>query len=215
MATIAHEPNQAVAAGGFTAVFPANSITLFVISPGGGPVTGVSISGPEAGTIETAYAFTAMVSPLDATTPITYTWSPEPVSGQGTAVASLSWSTPGVKTITVTAANSGGSATGTHTITTSRLVVSGVSISGPTIGFTGTTYIFTATVSPPNASAPITYTWSPGPISGQGTVAASFSWSMPGAKTITVTAQNDGDVVSGTHGIALVSHRVYLPLILR
>jgi hypothetical protein len=214
LAAIVHEPNQIVTAGGFTAVFPANSITLIVIPPGGGPVTGVSINGPETGTIETAYAFTAMVSPLDASTPITYTWSPEPVSGQGTAVASLSWSTPGAKTITATARN-GGSATGTHTITTSRVLVTGVSISGPTMGFTNTTYMFTATVSPPNASTPITYTWSPGPISGQGTTAASFSWSVPGAKTITVTAQNDGDVFSGTHDIALVSYRVYLPLILR
>jgi hypothetical protein len=215
LAAIVHEPNQTVTAGGFTAVFPANSITLFVLSSGGGPVTGVNISGPETGTIDTAYDFTAMVSPLDASTPITYTWSPEPVSGQGTAIASFSWSTPGIKTITVTAANSGGSATGTHTITTSRVLVTGVSISGPTIGFTNTTYTFTATVSPPNASAPITYTWSPEPISGQSAAVASFSWSTPGAKTITVTAQNGGNVVSGTHDIALVSYRVYLPLILR
>ncbi len=215
LAAIVHEPNQAVTAGGFTAVFPANSITLIIISPGGGPVTGVSIGGPGTGTINTAYAFTAMVSPLDASTPITYTWSPGPVSGQGTAVASLSWSTPGVKTITVTAANSGGSATGTHTITTSNVLVTGVSISGPTMGFTNTTYTFTATVSPPNASTPITYTWSPGPLSGQGTAAAAFRWSVPGAKTITVTTQNGGDVFSRTHEIALVSHRVYLPLILR
>jgi hypothetical protein len=215
LAAIVHEPNQVVMAGGFTAVFPANSITLIIIPSGGGPVTGVSINGPETGTINTAYAFTAMVSPLDASTPITYTWSPEPVSGQGTAaVASLSWSTPGAKTITVTAQN-GGSATGTHTITTSRVLVTGVSIGGPTMGFTNTTYMFTATVSPSNASTPITYTWSPGLISGQGTAAASFSWSVPGAKTITVTAQNGGNVFSGTHNIAIVSYHVYLPLIQR
>jgi hypothetical protein len=215
LAAIVHEPNQVVSAGGFTSVFPANSITLIVIAPGGGPVTGVSISGPVSGTIDTAYDFTAIVSPLDASTPITYTWSPGPVSGQGAALASYSWGTPGVKTITVTAANSGGSATGTHTITTSRVLVTGVSISGPTIGFTNTTYAFTATVSPPNASAPVTYTWSPEPISGQGAALASYSWSTPGVKTITVTAQNGGEIVSGTHDIALVSYRVYLPLILR
>ena len=215
LAAIVHEPNQIITAGGCTAVFPANSITLLVIPPGGGPVTGVSISGPVTGTVNTAYDFTAMVSPLDASTPITYTWSPEPISGQNTAVASFSWSTPGAKTITVTAANSGGSATATHTITTSRVVVTGVSISGPTIGFTNTTYTFTATVIPPNASTPITYTWSPEPISGQDTAVASFSWSTPGAKTITATAQNGGGVINGTHDITLMSYRVYLPLILR
>jgi hypothetical protein len=90
-----------------------------------------------------------------------------------------------------------------------------VSIGEPTMGFTNTTYMFTATVSPSNASTPITYTWSPGLISGQGTAAASFSWSVPGAKTITVTAQNGGNVFSGTHNIAIVSYHVYLPLILR
>jgi hypothetical protein len=38
LAAIVHEPNQVVMAGGFTAVFPANSITLFIL-PTGVPLT--------------------------------------------------------------------------------------------------------------------------------------------------------------------------------
>jgi hypothetical protein len=34
LAAVVHGPNQVVIAGGFTAVFPANSITLFILSPG-------------------------------------------------------------------------------------------------------------------------------------------------------------------------------------
>ena len=34
LAAIVHEPNQAVMAGGFTAVFPSNSITLFILPSG-------------------------------------------------------------------------------------------------------------------------------------------------------------------------------------
>ncbi len=38
-----------------------------------------------------------------------------------------------------------------------------VSIDGPTTGYTDTMYDFTATIQPPSASPPITYTWSPLP----------------------------------------------------
>ncbi|RLC81610.1 MAG: hypothetical protein DRI61_03640, partial [Chloroflexi bacterium] len=49
-------------------------------------------------------------------TPITYTWSPEPESGQGTASATYTWATTGTKAITVTAENCGGVATATYTL---------------------------------------------------------------------------------------------------
>lgn len=76
----------------------------------------MSIGGPITGTVGTDHTFLATVSPLDASTPITYTWSPEPVSGQGASAATYRWSTFGDKTITVTAANEGGSAVDDHDI---------------------------------------------------------------------------------------------------
>jgi hypothetical protein len=76
----------------------------------------VTISGPEKATlpvsqtaalaaVEASYAFTATVSPADASTPIKYTWSPEPAQGQGTATAVYSFTTTGSYSITVSARN--------------------------------------------------------------------------------------------------------------
>jgi hypothetical protein len=85
-------------------------------------VESVAVTGPATGTVDVTYAFTATVAPVTASQPITYTWwstTHDPV----THTAGLSdtnafgWSTAGTQTITVTAANAGGTATGTHVIT--------------------------------------------------------------------------------------------------
>jgi uncharacterized repeat protein (TIGR01451 family) len=94
-----------------------------------------------------------------------------------------------------------------------------VSISGPTQGYTDTLYTFTGVVTPPVATPPFTYTWSPEPESGQGAASAAYQWAISGTHTITLTAENCGggsDVA--THAItirAVAQHNVYLPLILR
>ena len=38
------------------------------------PVADITLSGPTAGLINSSYTFTATVSPITATTPLTYTW---------------------------------------------------------------------------------------------------------------------------------------------
>jgi hypothetical protein len=187
------------------------------------PVRGVTISGATTGKVNTAYTFTATVSPFTATTPITYTWLPTPDSGQGTAIATYTWLSAGAKAITVTAANVDGAASGTHGITISAPPgiepVRSVTLSGPTIGVTNTVYTFTAMVSPLTATTPITYTWSPTPGSGQGTAMATYTWLTTGTKTITITAANGGGGANNTHAINIVSegelHYIYLPLVLR
>jgi len=83
-------------------------------------LTDVSISGPTTGTVGTSYAFDAVVAPSNATTPITYTWSPAPNSGQGTSSVRYQWAITGTHMITVTAENRGGSREDTHTITISE-----------------------------------------------------------------------------------------------
>ena len=45
------------------------------------------------------------------------------------------------------------------TITAASQVPPQVTIDGPVLGITGTTYAFTATVSPPATTTPLTYTW--------------------------------------------------------
>jgi hypothetical protein len=177
------------------------------------PLTAVTISGPNTGATYASHTFSATVSPITATIPITYTWSPVPDSGQGTAAASYSWLTDGNKTITVTAENIGNIVTDTHTISLDT-PVAGVVINGPDTGVVNTTYTFTTTVNPPAATMPISYTWSPEPNSGQGTATVKFSWGITGTQMITVTAENVGGVVSDTQSVDIgEQYSVYLPLI--
>ena len=59
--------------------------------------------------IDNLYTFEAAITPITATTPITYTWTPTPTNGQHHASAQYQWETPGAYTITLTAENCGGS----------------------------------------------------------------------------------------------------------
>jgi hypothetical protein len=95
-----------------TAVF-----TIPCSSPGG-----VTISGPATWFTGMSTAFTATVSPLSATQPLTYTWQ---ASGQPTIIQTggitntivYTWAVTGTKTITVTVENEvGGPVMTTHTI---------------------------------------------------------------------------------------------------
>jgi hypothetical protein len=87
------------------------------------PLQSVTITGAAAGEVGVTQPFTITVNPTGATAPYSYTVTAtndkaltvsadEPVT-----VATLSWSTPGAKTITVVATNELSSVTTTHTIT--------------------------------------------------------------------------------------------------
>ncbi len=80
------------------------------------PLTGAAIDGASTGLIDTQYAFAAGFSPADATAPLTYNWSPEPLSGQGTANATYQWDVAGSQAVNVKVTNCGGSADAAHTI---------------------------------------------------------------------------------------------------
>ncbi len=87
------------------------------------PLSDVSISGPTEGYTGTLYTFTTVITPSDATEPITYTWSPTPTLGQGKVSASYRWDTSGPHVISLRAENCGAPAavavSDTHTITIS------------------------------------------------------------------------------------------------
>lgn len=76
------------------------------------PLTSAAIEGPldVTGTLYTdaPYTFEAAITPITATTPITYTWTPTPTNGQHHPTARYQWDTPGAYTITLTAENCGG-----------------------------------------------------------------------------------------------------------
>jgi hypothetical protein len=89
------------------------------------PPNGVVISGPTTGVVHTGYVFTATMSPITATLPITYVWqateqSPATHTSGLSDNVTFTWSTPGTQAITVTATNAGGMVTGTHVITIRR-----------------------------------------------------------------------------------------------
>jgi len=92
-----------------------------------------------------------------------------------------------------------------------------VAISGPTTGFTNTTMSFTAAFTPADATQPITYTWTPAPLSGQSTASASYTWANTGDQTIQVNVENCGGLRSDTHTVTIVAttQYIYLPLVIR
>lgn len=159
----------------------------------------VDITGAEQGYVDESIPFTATVSPVDATTPITYTWEATnlpPVQHLSDTIDSieLSWDEVGSKAITVTASNPGGSVVATHIIDIESKVPL-VTITGPMESKVGELNEFTATALPPDVVQPITYTWQ---ASGQMPITnttglsdtVSYSWYSPGTQVITVTAEN-------------------------
>ncbi len=182
------------------------------ITASAAPPTAVQIRGPRLGLISSDYTFTADVSPIMSTQPITYTWQAtgqDDVAHTGylSDAASFTWIQPGVQTITVTASNAADAVTNTHVITIGDPIIA-VNIDGPTDGFDKTTYAFTATVSPSSTLQPITYTWQP---NGQDSITHTgglsdvfeFTWNTPGTKTITVRATNVATPVFDAHTIVL------------
>jgi uncharacterized repeat protein (TIGR01451 family) len=91
---------------------------VFTILPAGCgmAIADVTISGDSVGLINTPYVFSTAISPLGASAPITYSWAPEPVSGQGFANGVYSFDRAGEYIISVGAENCGAFAAAVHTI---------------------------------------------------------------------------------------------------
>jgi hypothetical protein len=86
----------------------------------------IMIEGPETGLVGAAYVFTATISPLTTTLPLSYSWQatgqPPVTHTSGlTDTAVFTWTFTGTITITVTAWNSAGSVTNAQTITITTL----------------------------------------------------------------------------------------------
>lgn len=188
------------------------------------PPSAASINGPASGVVNTPYQFTVDVTPPSTTTPLTYTWeatgqTPIVHSGDLNDAVTFTWSTPGVKTVVVTAANAAASVSDTLTIDVTSAVIAptSVSLSGPDHGMGDTSYTFTAQVSPANATTPLTYEWS---ATDQTDVvhtsglsdAVSFSWSSAGIKTVWLTVSNGAGSVTQSTAIHIeVTYHIFLP----
>jgi hypothetical protein len=159
----------------------------------------VEITDGGEGTIGDSIPFTATVSPNDASTPITYTWeatglSPMVHVGDTVDTIEFGWDEAGMKAITVTASNAGGSVVDTHLVEIG-IKIPIVSLSGPSESKIGEENVFTAAVLPEDVTLPITYTWQASeqlPITHTIGLSdtVSYVWEDPGTKVITVTATN-------------------------
>ncbi len=170
----------------------------------------VSVNGPAAGAVNSEYTFTATAAPITLTRPITFTWD---VTDQPTIIRqsglddamSFSWSTPGSKSVTVTASNRWGAASKTFTLNIQAAAANkpptSVTIMGPEVVPVGMAHTFTAAVDPLDASQSINYTWEASDLplvihSGGSTDSATFTWAAGGVKQIVVTASNNYGLVA-------------------
>lgn len=88
-------------------------------------IADVTITRAASGLIDKPQSFTAVVTPANATLPITFTWQADDQTlltvtpGSITSTATFTWTTAGTKSITVTAKNESSTVTKTFTITLS------------------------------------------------------------------------------------------------
>jgi hypothetical protein len=80
------------------------------------PLEAVTINGPGTAATGTTVQLTAQITPLDATQPVVYTWSPDPSDGQGTAQAEYRWDYEDDYTVSLGASNCGDAVSDEHTI---------------------------------------------------------------------------------------------------
>ena len=107
------------------------------------------MNGPETGLTDTDYLYTATVVPVQASQPISFTWSPEPKSGQGTATATYNWRSAGERVLAVSAENCGGFGGDVKTVQIRTTEAPDLSISkvAPSVAKAGDWITYTLTVS--------------------------------------------------------------------
>ncbi|MEE8392489.1 MAG: PKD domain-containing protein [Anaerolineae bacterium] len=170
-----------------------------VISP-----TGVSITGPSAGIIGVDYSFTATVSPVSTTVPITYVWhatgqsSPVTNTGDLSDTVAFAWDTAGTKAIAVAGANAGDTVTGTYVISIYTPVQTAFSAT-PLAGQLPLTVAFTDT----STGSVTSWLWSVGDGITHTTQHPTHTYTLTGTFTVSLTASGPGgsDTVVKTHYI--------------
>ncbi len=112
------------------------------------PVTDVTLSGPATGQANTDYIFTTTLAPLNATQPISYTWSPDPKSGQGTANALYNFPSAGEQFIFLGVENCGSFAAALQTLKLRTTTAPDLTITktGPATALAGEPITYTVTI---------------------------------------------------------------------
>ncbi len=191
---------------------------LYASTPVG--IAGLSLTGPPTGAPNHVYTFTASASPPTATLPVTTQWA---ATGQAplilingfTQSVTYTWTTTGVKLITVTAQNPVNWVTATHSITITEIPIEGLSASNDSPTLLGFPTTFTASWT---AGTNPQFTWDFGDsLMGMGAV-ISHTYAAPGVYTVTVTATNSAGSQQATTVASVITQPVtswlYLPLVL-
>ena len=144
-----------------TAEPPKLTISYVEAPPPCNPITAVDVNGATSGVTGTNYSFSTSISPAGADPPDNISWQvtdyAERLYGES---VSLSWDTPGQKTLTVVVTHCGGSTSTVHTVDISdpppdcAYPVTGVRISGPVVVDTEAVHAFESTSVPFDATDP-------------------------------------------------------------
>ncbi len=160
---------------------------FYVLPPGcDTALTGVQVSGPDFGAVSTNYQFTATITPT-AFSDVSYVWSPEPVSGQGTAVATFNWSQAGMQPVNVVAHHCSGFLADVATMGIRTTVAPDLEISkvAPATAVAGDPITYTLTITNRGGTdatgLSITDTLPPGAtyVSGGSYNGSQVSWNIP------------------------------------
>ena len=147
----------------------------------------VNVSGPLTGLTGASYTYYATVNPPDSSEPITYTWFPEPTSGQGTTSATYQWSSAGQQPVGVLAENCADLVSDIKTIPVYTTTAPDLTLSktGPAVALAGEAIEYTLTVTNSGATAatsitisdvlPVEATY----VSGGTLTGDTVSWTIP------------------------------------
>jgi hypothetical protein len=190
-----------------------------------GESANLTTAGPQAAGVGSAAAFTADLSwPAYGDQDMTYTWTATdqaPITHTARGLSdtlALTWNSPGLKSLSVTATGGDVSAGATRSV-----LVFGLLVSGPSQGDPHQAYSFQSALLPDDTALPVTYQWQ---ATGQATVthpdqgvtdAQIFTWTAPGLKTIRITASIGGASTLAVFTIQIagqaLDNPLYLPLI--
>jgi hypothetical protein len=170
------------------------------------PLVEVSIAGPGDLVVGEPGLYTATAFPLTATWPLTVTWD----NGQVGTCAVYSWTRPGTHSVAVTTVNRCSAVGAVQEVVVCQPVAA-VAIAGPADLRLGEVGLYTASVSPPTATRPLTLTWDNGTVGA----AAAYSWTVSGWYTLTLQAANGCGVVLQSFEVQVHPWRIFLPVVRR
>jgi PKD repeat protein len=180
---------------------------------------GVVIAGPTMGAVQVDHTFTATVSPVSTTLPVTYSWrasGQEPVmrSGGLSDTVAFSWDTAAAQAVTVTVANAIDTVTDTHAIST-YVPVQAVFYAAPLTGKLPLTVVFTDT----STGTVTSWLWSFGDTMTSSLPSPTHTYELTGTFTVTLTVSgsygSDMEVKTDYVTVEQMDRYVYLPIVLR